>query len=1458
MGLLVLLGSHSSFAADCRQDIQVSTPWEALSSDRWETGCESVTRTNTSDPYNPIPALAKFYTFTLERDADVRIQLDPQYNSYSRRFALIEGDNEYGNVISQNHYQKLEVRLTAGTYTLEASYLYGSSFTYQVAYNDVSSHNECVQAISSGTAITDGWTSACESTSRDIVDPYNNVPGEGHRTKYFTFSLENSTDIRIEVDATVNSYIYILSGIGEQATPYLEFNLETVTTSLPQGDYTIELTTYERYAPGQFEIEFNAFSNAEGCAQGLVLGSIISGTWSAGCEILSWLDENGDPYQGDGPERANYYDFTLTETKEVRFSLSGQNDSSTVFSLYAAGDYLNKLASTTPSTYWRSPTSEFSIRLSPGSYRLEVTKYNELAIGSYSIASTVYENDECTNEISLGITETAYLTAGCNSEFRALDGINDPYGVQPGVYYAKRFEFTLDEPTPIKVSANTSPNGGYIYLAKRVNGENELLDESWPEDYWRTTGSPTISRTLDAGTYIFEISSSSPEREGQFTARVETTGVDPCATYLNLNERHSDQLGRNTSCHSEFKDPYYNYDPYGSNNGYQYYYAKSFTFEIDVAGTYDIVGSSTSFSSHMFLIQGSNSRGIELNSQSSYGENRISQYLTAGIYTVETTSLNYMRTGSYTVHVWDGANEVIDEPIIDKCNEMLSLSDGSAIRQGTWESDCRSESTSYYYAKTYDFALSDYSTVVMSLGSQTTSTTYLYLYQWNGISWNYMTNGYLRNQTALIQRELTEGLYRLEARTRNTNTHEFSISVGVDFDDDGYIGTDDAFPHDPLEWVDSDGDGIGNHADLDDDDDGFLDIEDDLPLSNSGHLDSDQDGVADALDETPYPLGGDIRFVLKEIKVKENDNYASIVVERIGSPIIDSSIYFYTYDQSASANVDYVPISGKLEFGVNGESQTINVELLDNEYYSGDLSFQVKLAYPSQLVSTSGDLIADVLIMEDDALPLGGIVSISSGTYSVTENENAVHFELIRSAGAIGEAIVFVSTLDDTATASNDYEALSKAVIFTEGEISKSVSVSITDDVNYEGDESFLVQLSSLSEDVVVSGKSAEIRIEENDAIPESGEFTLVVSNMTVKEQQGELVFAIKRTQGALGDARVHWQTRSGSALSDVDFEYDSGELEFNEGDIQKSITIQLLKSEAEFEGLEKSFCIDLTYVSNYSKMDDFCITLLEGDQPPEDGYITFSGASYSAIEGLPVVVTLNRLFVSEEGSIDVLHFNTSSGQAIANQDFSSFSKHIELPKDVNSQEFYIETFEDDLFEGAETFSLLLEENGTTQSASVEILDNEILAPSAGVFRLSGDQYEVQETDGKLSFVIQRLLGSQGQVNLTVLLDDLTAESGVNYDGSVRVISFEHGETSKIVDISIYNDNRALGDKEFSIQLVAEEDTYLLSPNFAIVNIVDAGSDSDNDDILGVALFTPWWLLVLLLPICVVRVKRVK
>lgn len=77
-----------------------------------------------------------------------------------------------------------------------------------------------------------------------------------------------------------------------------------------------------------------------------------------------------------------------------------------------------------------------------------------------------------------------------------------------------------------------------------------------------------------------------------------------------------------------------------------------------------------------------------------------------------------------------------------------------------------------------------------------------------------------------------------------------------DSDYDGVADPRDAFPLDPAEWLDTDGDGIGNNADTDDDGDGVLDTNDAYPLiSLGGRTDTDGDGRPDDCDSDCLALG---------------------------------------------------------------------------------------------------------------------------------------------------------------------------------------------------------------------------------------------------------------------------------------------------------------------------------------------------------------------------------------------------------------------------------------------------------------------------------------------------------------------------------------------------------------------------------------------------------------------------
>ena len=72
-----------------------------------------------------------------------------------------------------------------------------------------------------------------------------------------------------------------------------------------------------------------------------------------------------------------------------------------------------------------------------------------------------------------------------------------------------------------------------------------------------------------------------------------------------------------------------------------------------------------------------------------------------------------------------------------------------------------------------------------------------------------------------------------------------------DADGDGFVDPVDDLPNVAGEWIDTDGDGIGNKADTDDDGDGVADDTDVFPLDAAESVDTDGDGVGDNSDALP-------------------------------------------------------------------------------------------------------------------------------------------------------------------------------------------------------------------------------------------------------------------------------------------------------------------------------------------------------------------------------------------------------------------------------------------------------------------------------------------------------------------------------------------------------------------------------------------------------------------------------
>ncbi|XP_060042915.1 sodium/calcium exchanger 1 [Erinaceus europaeus] len=206
-------------------------------------------------------------------------------------------------------------------------------------------------------------------------------------------------------------------------------------------------------------------------------------------------------------------------------------------------------------------------------------------------------------------------------------------------------------------------------------------------------------------------------------------------------------------------------------------------------------------------------------------------------------------------------------------------------------------------------------------------------------------------------------------------------------------------------------------------------------------------------------------------------------------------------------------------------------------------------------------------------------VSFEQATYQCLENCGTVALTVVRKGGDLSHTVlVDFRTEDGTANAGSDYEFTEGTVLFKPGETQKEIRVGIIDDDIFEEDENFLVHLSNVkvsaesSEDSILeanhvsslaclgSPATATVTIFDDD---HAGIFTFEEPVTHVSESIGIMEVKVLRTSGARGNVIVPYKTVEGTARGGgEDFEDTCGELEFQNDEIVKIITIRIFDRE--------------------------------------------------------------------------------------------------------------------------------------------------------------------------------------------------------------------------------------------------------------------------------------------------------
>ena len=311
----------------------------------------------------------------------------------------------------------------------------------------------------------------------------------------------------------------------------------------------------------------------------------------------------------------------------------------------------------------------------------------------------------------------------------------------------------------------------------------------------------------------------------------------------------------------------------------------------------------------------------------------------------------------------------------------------------------------------------------------------------------------------------------------------------------------------------------------------------------------------------------------------ETGGSLTLTLNRTGTTNNAVTVAFTTTNVTASVGVDYTLTNGTLSFAAGETNKTITVAVADDDLQEADETFRVVLSAPTDATIVLGT--NTVSITDDD----GSVVTLTTNAVTLAETNTSVTLTVIRSGATNTAVAVDFTTTNVTASSGSDYTATNGTLSFAPGVTTNTVTITLADDLTYEGDETFRFVLSGLTNATLATGTNT-LTITDND-IAYLG-FTAATSSAS--ELDSSVIVTVERTGSTNTTVSVAYHTTNVTATAGDDYTATNGVLVFAPGETNKSITVEVL-FDADIESAE-TFRLRLVSFTNAASATDTNLTI--------------------------------------------------------------------------------------------------------------------------------------------------------------------------------------------------------------------------------------------------------------------------
>ena len=538
---------------------------------------------------------------------------------------------------------------------------------------------------------------------------------------------------------------------------------------------------------------------------------------------------------------------------------------------------------------------------------------------------------------------------------------------------------------------------------------------------------------------------------------------------------------------------------------------------------------------------------------------------------------------------------------------------------------------------------------------------------------------------------------------------------------------------------------------------------------------------------------------VNDVKVKEGDAGTNKLVFTVRLSKPSSARVHYRVSGNTATKTDFKAVHGTLRFNRTTASRKITVKVIGDANHESDetLSLTFTNAKRARIV----DGVGRGTILDDDLLG-GSDPMVSIGDFTMTEGNAGITdmvFDVSVSSSSATTMSVDFATVNGNAASGSDYNPAGGTLIFAPGETSKQIVVQVIGDTTVEPDERFAVNLSNSTgatrTDAVGLGT-----ITDDDSGGPAPNPSLTIANATVTEGNSgtvNAVFTVTLSAPSANTVTVNHATAPGSAVAPADYTSTSGTLTFNPGETALQIIVQV-QGDTIGEANE-TFSVNLSGATNATIADNSGLgTITDNDTSS----ITIGAATVTEGNSGTVSAVFNLSLSAPSSGAVTVDFTTAAGSASAPSDLVAAAGTVTFNPGEVSKQIAVQVVGDIVIEPNETYSVNLSNptNATIAGAGFglgTITDDDARTITIGTSTLA----EGNAGTTNATFTVTLSASSANTVTVNYATADGSATAPADYLSVSGTVTFNPGETSKIITVQIVGELLTEPSETYSVNL---------------------------------------------------------